>query len=337
MKSPLTGKPMPLIRQRMPVQYRKETFYIYQHYYFCRQSGGQFSTEALEEMNQRQLHNKYREQHNIPYCDEMMMIRKRYGLSLVKMAEVLGFGVNVYRHYETGEVPSISNARLIQLSKVPDNMMSLMQANGVLKERERKKLKARIMELKKNHSAKEYLVGRNLLAGLPVGVHNGFVVPRQEVVLQLIQQVAANGPIKLNWVPLILFLIDFSNYRQQGKGVSGLFYCMENQSLSVHNLLGILNWAASLGLCAVSFDQQGAGYLLAGRSSGQQDITLQEGQLPKTDQLISSLMARVQHHSPVEILSHIPDTSLSLYHGLPSCITYDAAFEMDLLDEWGAV
>ncbi|MFO7978756.1 MAG: type II toxin-antitoxin system MqsA family antitoxin [Bacteroidales bacterium] len=332
MKSPLTGKVMPLVRQKVPVEYRKETFSIYQHFYFCQQSGGQFSTEDLENINQVQLHNKYREQHNIPYSDEIAMIRKSYGLSAVKMAEVLGFGVNVYRHYEIGEVPSISNARLIQLCKIPDNMITLMQANGVLKERERKKLMARILELKGQRVGMEYQVGQNLLSGLPVGVHNGFVVPRQEVLLQMIKQMAGAGPLKLNRVPILLFLIDFSHYRMYGKGLSGLFYFLDNQVLSVHNLLGIIHWAASMDLCAVSFNQQGTGYLLPGKLSAEADVS-PENQTD-TMQAFSKLLERLRQQAPEEAALKIPDLSHNTVKGLPAFISYDAAFEMDLPDEW---
>lgn len=334
MKSPLTGKPMPIVRQKASVAFRKETFAIYQHYYFCQQSGGQFSTGLLENINQVQLYNKYRQKHNIPTSDEMAMIRESYGLSLVKMAEVLGLGVNVYRHYEMGEVPSLSNARLIQLCKNPDNMISLMQANGVLKERERKKLMARIQELKKLHSGSQYLAGKNLLTGWPVGEYSGFVVPRQEVVLQLIQQIAARGPLKLNQVPVVLFLADFSHYRQHGKGISGLYYYQENHSLSVFNLLGILHWAASTGVCSITFDQQGRGVLLPAKSSSGENGPAREINQPAFLQAIDKLTDRLQQHFPEELTSRIPSSLQGALQGAPLFISYDAAFEMDELDDW---
>ena len=47
------------------------------------------------------------------------------------MAEVLGFGVNAYRNYEAGKVPSKSNARLIRLAKDPNKFMELVEISGV--------------------------------------------------------------------------------------------------------------------------------------------------------------------------------------------------------------
>jgi len=42
------------------------------------------------------------------------------------MAEILGLGINVYRKYEAGEVPSVSNGRLIQMVKDPKEFRKLI-------------------------------------------------------------------------------------------------------------------------------------------------------------------------------------------------------------------
>lgn len=43
------------------------------------------------------------------------------------MSEILGFGINVYRQYESGEMPSVSNGRLIQLAKDPTEFRKLVE------------------------------------------------------------------------------------------------------------------------------------------------------------------------------------------------------------------
>jgi hypothetical protein len=42
------------------------------------------------------------------------------------MAEILGLGINGYRNYESGEVPSISNGRLMQMVKDPGEFKKLI-------------------------------------------------------------------------------------------------------------------------------------------------------------------------------------------------------------------
>ncbi|MBK6776786.1 MAG: hypothetical protein IPG74_13435 [Flavobacteriales bacterium] len=56
------------------------------------------------------------------------------------MSEVLGFGANVWRSYDAGEVPSESNARLIQLVQEPKRMRDLVELNEHLAEKEKKRM-----------------------------------------------------------------------------------------------------------------------------------------------------------------------------------------------------
>lgn len=72
-----------------------------------------WTTTELDEANLFQVYNQYRAKHGIPFPDEIAGLRKHYGISAAKMAQILGFGINQYRMYEDGEVPSISNARTI--------------------------------------------------------------------------------------------------------------------------------------------------------------------------------------------------------------------------------
>src|SRR3954463_2594736 len=106
MKSPITGSEMPVKKRKEKFEFRKETFEIMYHYYLDEASGDQFTDDHLSEINTNQLYNEYRSKYGIPYPDEIIALREKYGLSANKMSEVLGFGINVYRAYEAGEVPS---------------------------------------------------------------------------------------------------------------------------------------------------------------------------------------------------------------------------------------
>lgn len=58
MKSPITGKEMTLNKERRPMNFRKETFEVVFHYYKCEDSGEQFTTTALGEINLNQVYNQ---------------------------------------------------------------------------------------------------------------------------------------------------------------------------------------------------------------------------------------------------------------------------------------
>ena len=139
MKSPITGLEMKFTKEQRSMIFRKETFDIVFHYYQCEDSREQFTSAALDELNMNQVYNQYRDKFNIPFPDEINNIRSKYGLSASKMSEILGFGVNSYRQYEAGEIPSVANAKLIQMVDDPQNFMEMTALCGTLDEKARGK------------------------------------------------------------------------------------------------------------------------------------------------------------------------------------------------------
>ena len=126
MKSPFTGGEITLQREMRMMDFRKESFRVQFQYYVCNDTGEQFTNDELDEANINQVYNQYRAKYGIPFPDEIKEIREQYGLAANKMAEILGLGINVYRNYEAGEVPSVSNGRLIQMVKDPGEFRRLI-------------------------------------------------------------------------------------------------------------------------------------------------------------------------------------------------------------------
>ena len=83
MKSPITGKKMPLIKERRLMEFRKEAFEIIFHYFKCKDSNEQFTTTALDEINMNQVYNQYRDKFNIPFPDDIIRIRKKRRKKLI--------------------------------------------------------------------------------------------------------------------------------------------------------------------------------------------------------------------------------------------------------------
>ncbi len=115
MKSPFTGNEMSLLIENTHLKFRKEEIPVQYHYYECSETKERFTTTELDNLNLTQVYNTYRTIHNLPFPDEIKKIREYYNLPASKMSEILGFGINTYRNYENGEIPSDSHARLIQL------------------------------------------------------------------------------------------------------------------------------------------------------------------------------------------------------------------------------
>ena len=121
---------MKLIKEPGVLTYRKEDFNIVYHYFLCDQSKEHYTTDELDAINTVQVHNQYRERYGIPFPDEIISIREKYQVSATKMSEILGLGANTYRLYETGEMPSVANGRLILSVKEPIEFLRQVGASA---------------------------------------------------------------------------------------------------------------------------------------------------------------------------------------------------------------
>ncbi len=226
MKSPITGKEMKLTRERRSMDFRKETFEIVFHFYKCEDSGEQFTTTALDEVNMNQIYNQYRERFNVPFPDEIIAIRKKYGLSAAKMSEILGFGANSYRQYEAGEMPSIANAKLIQMVDEPKNFIEMVELCATLDEKNRAKfiVKAHLLAEERERdifdlNLKEYLLGSHL-----ADIYSGYRKPNFEKLTEMVVYFSSKlSPYKTKMNKL-LFYADFLMFKQSCFSISGMRY-----------------------------------------------------------------------------------------------------------------
>lgn len=226
MKSPITGKEMTLTKEKRQLDFRKEIFEIVFHYYKCEDSEEQFTTTTLDDLNINQVYNQYRAKYNIPFPEEIKKIRDKYGLSATKMGEVLGFGVNSYSRYEAGDMPSVSNARLIQMIDDPKKFIEMVKLCDILdvkiKDKYIKKGKLLIDEKKKNifnSNLKDYLLGSHL-ANIYSGYRNPNLEKLTEMVVYFAQKVQ---PFKTKMNKL-LFYADFLMFKQSCFSISGVRY-----------------------------------------------------------------------------------------------------------------
>lgn len=217
---------MKLIRERRSMDFRKETFEIVFHYYKCEDSGEQFTTTTLDEVNINQVYNQYRNRFNIPFPDEIIKIREKYGLPAARMSEVLGLGVNSYRHYEAGEIPSIANGKLIQMADDPRSFINMVELcttlDDKLKTRYIQKAQALQEEIMRNQSAlnfKEYLLGSHV-----ADIYSGYRKPDFEKFTEMVVYFSEKtAPFKTKMNKL-LFYADFLMFKQSCFSISGARY-----------------------------------------------------------------------------------------------------------------
>lgn len=247
MKSPITGKDMKLTKERRSIAFRKETFEIVFHYYKCEDSGEQFTTSSLDEVNMNQVYNQYRDKFNIPFPDEILRIREKYGLSAARMSEILGFGINSYRQYEAGEMPSVANAKLIQLVEDPKKFIDMVELCGTLDEKVKAKYiqKAQLLvEDKKknlfNLNFKEYLLGNHL-----ADIYSGYRNPNFEKLTEMVVFFSDRlSPFKTKMNKL-LFYADFLMFKQSCFSISGVRYKAIDMGPVPNNFQSIFEYLAN--------------------------------------------------------------------------------------------
>jgi uncharacterized phage-associated protein len=263
MKSPITGKEMKLIKESRTIEFRKEKFKVVFHCYKCDDSGELFTTTELDELNITQVYNQYRDMFNIPFPDEIIRIREQYGIPATKMSEILGFGINSYRQYESGEMPSVSNAKLIQMAEDPNKFIDMLELSTCLDEKTKVKIihKAQSLAEKRKHDPlthdlKQYLFG-NHLADIFSGYRSPNLEKLTEMVVYFSEQIQ---PVKTKMNKL-LFYSDFTMFKQSCFSISGARYKAINLGPVPNNYQSIFEYLANNKIIDIITTEYPNGYI----------------------------------------------------------------------------
>lgn len=262
MKSPITAKEMILTKEKRSIDFRKESFDVVFHYYTCEDSGEQFTTGELDDVNMNQVYNQYRDLFNIPFPDEIIRIRKKYNLSATKMSAILGFGTNSYRQYESGEMPSVSNARLIQMIDDSKKFIDLVGLCDSLDPKTKENLintAQHIIEDRKRNifkfNLKDYLLGDHL-ADVYTGYRNPDFEKFTEMVVFFSEQIQ---PFKTKMNKL-LFYADFLMFKQSCFSISGVRYRAIDMGPVPNNFQSIFEYLANNEYIDIFYTQFPQGY-----------------------------------------------------------------------------
>ena len=247
MKSPITGKEMTLVKEMRTMEFRKESFQVVFHFYKCEDSGEQFTTTDMDEVNLNQLYNKYRDKFNIPFPDEITSIRERYNVSASKMAAILGFGINSYRQYEAGEMPSVSNARLIQMIADPNKFIAMVELCDLLEDKAKEKYIQKAKQLAEDRvrnsfefSLKDYLLGDHL-----ADIYSGYRNPSFEKFTEMVVYFSEHiKPFKTKMNKL-LFYADFLMFKQSCFSISGVRYHAIDMGPVPHNFQSVFEYLSN--------------------------------------------------------------------------------------------
>lgn len=220
MNSPITGKQMKLKYEKRMMTFRKEHFEVYFHFWHCEDSDEKFEDEQLSELNINQLYNQYRAKHNIPTTKEIQRLREIYDVPANKMAEILGFGTNQYRQYEAGEIPSVSNGRLIMQAADPTDFIKMVKSSkSEIGEEYANDLIKRISDMINPEVSNEVLDYSE-----PMTSFTGYRRPSLQRFWNMViffSETIQPYKVKLN---KLLFYADFYHFKLYGNSISGTTY-----------------------------------------------------------------------------------------------------------------
>ncbi len=332
MKSPITGKEMKLTKERRSMDFRKETFEIVFHYYKCEDSGEQFTTTSLDEVNMNQVYNQYRDKFNIPFLEEIVRIREKYSLSAAKMSEILGFGVNSYRQYEAGEMPSIANAKLIQMVDDPKYFIDMVELCGTLDEKVKvrhiQKAQLLVEERKRNIfnlNFKEYLLGNHL-----ADIYSGYRNPNFEKFTEMVVYFSDKiEPFKTKMNKL-LFYADFLMFKQSCFSISGVRYKAIDMGPVPNNFQSIFEYLANkdeIDIYTTEFPNGYTGEQFKARKDRPFKADLFSANELETLEKVSNVFKSTSTNDIIE-LSHLEE-AWKKNEKNKSVISYEYAFELN--------
>ncbi len=147
MKSMLTDGEAVYQKEMRETEFRGEKFLYEHHNVRDLDTNIEYTTTEIDEGNVQRVYDQYRERHDIPSPKELTEMREKYGLSAIKMAQVLGLGVNQYTKYEQGEMPSESIGKMLRSVQTPAVFMGYLEgAKHQFSEEEYAKICAKVQK-----------------------------------------------------------------------------------------------------------------------------------------------------------------------------------------------
>lgn len=205
------------------LNFRKEEFTVKQRFYLCEDSSERFTSTHLDELNLSLVYNAYRAKYHILSPEGIKETREKYGLSAVKMSEILGFGLNSYGLYERGEIPSLSNSKLLKLASDPESFYSLVKDweidNASTKTKLLDKVRKMMDEASETDFLEDYLLGNSQFSEF-----TGYRKPSLARLKEMVVFFAHKVPSYKTKMNKLLFYADFLCFRELGVSISGARY-----------------------------------------------------------------------------------------------------------------
>jgi len=247
------------------------------------------------------------------------------------MSEILGFGINSYRQYEAGEMPSVANARSILMMDEPKFFIDMVELCATIDEKTKvksiQKAQQLIEEKKRNIfllNFKEYLMGSHL-----ADIYSGYRNPNFEKFTEMVVYFSEKmEPFKTKMNKL-LFYADFLMFKQSCFSISGVRYKAIDMGPVPNNFQSIFEYLANkdeIEICTTEFPNGYTGEQFKAKKDRSFNANLfSESEL----EVLSKVASVFKATSTMDIieLSHLEE-AWKKNEKNKSVISYEYAFEL---------
>lgn len=324
MKSPFADCEAVVYTETRSVKYRNESYTYTFICYKCPVTNELFTTDEQDDVNMAQVLNQYRVAHNIPYAEEIRSIRKAYGVSALKMSQILSWGDNQYRLYENGEMPNANNGKQLRAIQNPSVFCSYVDMSS-LSEQEKEDIKKRSMSSVLNPSNYRSFTIKAIFGNKKEGKYVGYTYPSlgklKNVMLYFIGKYKRVFQTQMN---KLLFYVDFLSYKEQGRGITGLSYFANTFGPVPSNWDRVFSLTDDVSKEVIICDNGNEGYILTS------DMPFDEQEFSTEElRIIAKVCERFNGMSPNQISEecHKEKAWIDNVHN-HSLIDYSYAFEL---------
>jgi hypothetical protein len=170
-----------------------------------------------------------------------------YELPATKMAEILGFGINSYRNYENGEVPSNANGKLIQLASDPKKFKQLVELAETLDKAAKDKILERIEHLINEQESNlfNFELEDYLLDGSLPDEFSGYKKPNFRKLTEMVVFFTEQMEPWKTQMNKLLFYADFLFFKRTCFSMSGIRYRAINMGPVPNNYNSIFEYISN--------------------------------------------------------------------------------------------
>jgi putative zinc finger/helix-turn-helix YgiT family protein len=179
-----------------------------------------------EERIYRKVYSEYRSRKNLLQPDEIIALRKKYGLSQRQFAKILGWSHATLSRYESGALQSKSHNDELMMLQEPSNMLLLLEKKAPDANRELGMIIEKVKGMADGKEEKDdYFSWIEKSFVKKASAYTGFKVFNQDKFLQTVKFFACKDP-RLFKVKLMKYLwyADFLHFKRATVSINGLQY-----------------------------------------------------------------------------------------------------------------